>query len=430
MVRFLNARNPLYNADAASNPVAARKLSPIDAGKKLASIGFHNMYAVTDWFMDHMGYGILGYATVCTIIMWMVCFARNYALDPLLCKLNSGLLCPLRVAAMRKLHHNRNLTAAVAHRLIRTVLYGADYAELTPAEMANHTPELGAGLPDAQTLSTFDLDDASNLCKHYKDGQAAACARIAAAKTAAAAPIPAPARFNAAGGAAPGAPIVAGPGIEPVPTEYLWRLPTTVPDNVRFSDKAVDGIVVDLTTSSRALGAWTYMRTPCGTVKGIFDGGSSQPTAFDNDACGPIASMGAVLVKSLGPRFLRFTPSLAAKCHQPSRVASARAVVGESAASTRWWEPATIISYCSLRNPDAAGTSPSWLWVESYSQWKDHFDQTLADPETVGELFVAVVNTVSASLDSPGQEAGAVGTAPGMHWFVVAWRVLATPAAP
>ena len=68
--------------------------------------------------------------------------------------------------------------------------------------------------------------------------------------------------------------------------------------------------------------------------------------------------------------------------------------------------------------------------VESYSQWKDHFDQTLADPETVGELFVAVVNTVSASLDSPGQEAGAVGAAPGMHWFVVAWRVLATPAAP
>ena len=95
--------------------------------------------------------------------------------------------------------------------------------------------------------------------------------------------------------------------------------------------------------------------------------------------------------------------------------------VRRSASSRRlppaWWTPVNIIRYITIRNPDLD------VWVHSFNHWQEHFQNSLTDGQAVGRLNIAVVNTVDATV----QTAAAGDATPGVHWFVVAWRVLALP---
>ena len=100
----------------------------------------------------------------------------------------------------------------------------------------------------------------------------------------------------------------------------------------------------------------------------------------------------------------------------PLQETGQRPKIGKPATDTTWLEGDDIVGLAHADNPDAPGTSPSWLSGPGpLNFFYVHFQRTLADDAEKGRVHIMVVNTecqhnIHASIF-------------GSHWFTVAWLV-------
>jgi len=348
----------VYRTKGGSNTYSSDKINPFpEKDRRAYPLNPANLLQVARWFVLKEGMRpLLPVASIAVQTAWML-QSNNYFLETKLINGSAGApLCEARLEALNVL--NNDVRSREHTSLVRCVLYGPDSMEESAgARRVQSALQAITGLPSRQQCDAMTLAAAKRFCRNMTGPQSDIVMQPAA-------------RIGVA-------------------------------------------VVVDLaqTNASRHI------------INLLNDSGFQVNPLLASDqcknACGHIAEMSAVMLRSLGQRFdeLRLDRVEAVNTH--ACVAMQEMKLGRQASSVEVPERLSdqqILHLATLDNPDGRGTEPTWLpGPGPINALEDALKTSTAAHKTLNEVHIMVVNSVRVDR--------LTAAFAGQHWMAVAWQI-------